>query len=270
MVASYPLRDERCASVADSFESYRDLALLESYALTAMSCRSDMIRFVKSFCCQTLDADLVVDEAISKGWEILAAEASGRLDPHSFRLMPNMDLQSFIRFLVGRPYAGRRGGIVATHVRRVHVRMSREISLEKLLEADSGAVDRIDDMLLTPSDWVSDTIDVLDDALAQLKPRERFIVEARFGIPITEEFNAASIQQKARRAGFSLREAGRMGARAKRTAVGENRSRLEIQELALLLDLSTRQVGRLFATAIGALRQFLAEYLNSEEKTAAA
>lgn len=186
MVSNSPFPNECYVAVAASLESHADLALLEAYAVAAMSCRNDLIRFVKSFCCRALDAELVVDEAISKGWEILIAEANGRLPPHRFRLMPDMDLQSFIRFLVGRPYAGRRGGVVGTHARRVHIRMSREISLEKLLEADSGAIDRVDNMNPALPDWISDTLEALDGALARLQPRERFIVEARFGIPVTE------------------------------------------------------------------------------------
>jgi hypothetical protein len=100
----------------------------------------------------------------------------------------------------------------------------------------------------------------LDRALASLDPRSRFIVEWHYGIPVELSFDPAGLRARSQRVRFSHKETSVVLTRAKFVAIAPEATKLEIQQIAVLLTLGTRQVGRLLAQA----RNKLAATLEAE------
>lgn len=232
-------------------------AVAADYAVAAMGCRSALVGSVKRFGIPSVDAELVVDEAISKGLEILLAQAAGELGPGRFRFGNTTGYESWLRCIVGRPYAGPRGGVTATHVRRARSRRLREVALDDVIGADGAGEVPIGMVVMPEVHHQVDVIEALERVIRYLAPRERFIVEARFAIPATIKLDPAGIHQRAIRAGITPLEARRLLCRAKRQEIRADEGGLTVQQIAALLDLSARQAGRLLACAVQTLRSRL-------------
>ena len=123
-----------------------------------------------------------------------------------------------------------------THNRRESKRMAREIDLE----------DEYPDEGTASEGGLDDIAQSVREGLSALTGRQRFIIEARFGLPEKLGFGDLALAARLKACGLPV---GKIKSRAKRAKIDPNAEKLQMQQIAAILDLSDEQVRRDFRTA---------------------
>lgn len=234
--------------------------VMNLYGALSELARPKLIKATASQAQGGINPEDVVSEVIEKGFltiyvamgGILPEEEIGSVKPAKnfiFDEDSGLTFYGWLKRLLGAAYPALSGGdnklgILWTHNRRQGKRAIRET---ELTDAHENSVAETDD-------GFEDMAEMLSPAIAGLNDRQRFIVEARYGLPLGLGFHDIALARRAKMCGLPP---AKLKARAKRAQIDPEAAKLQVQEIAALLDLSVEQVGR---DCRAAKKQLLAFY----------
>jgi len=137
---------------------------------------------------------------------------------------------------------GSNGGVLRNHNRRAETRSK---NLTSVPDYESGELadtnhDAIEDTI--DAIRVGDHIDQLEAAVEELPPRQRFIVTVRFGLGTDAPYSAPKLKSMVR--DFKLPFATKIISLINRFYFSESGKKLQVQEIAVILDIGPKQVRR--------------------------
>lgn len=225
--------------------------VMDLYSAFAEAARESLEKAAAFGAQDGVDPAEVASDVIFKGFITIHVQMGGVLDDVMGDVQPatnfafseetGLTLFAWLKCLMGAAYPALSGdrsklGMLWTHNRRESKRMAREIDLEDNY-ADEGAASEND---------TNDIEQMVREGLSELTGRQRFIVEARFGLPENLGFGDVALAARLKASGLPI---GKIKSRAKRAKIEPNAEKLQMQQIAAILDLSDEQVRRDFRAA---------------------
>ena len=196
------------------------------------------------------DPDEVLSAALERGVTSLYDQFRGKKTTFVFSRQNNVtELNVWLLCVIGRPGAGKRSGLIGTHIQRI----KRERTLfVAITEDDTEIPDRGDEGASFEELSLRG-----EKELCLLRPQEQFIFRLGFGLHDESELGARSIAAIASRCGFPAREVNQIRRRAAMLFSGQEKppKNLSQKQIGAMLDISDRQVGIIKAITLTALRQ---------------
>jgi len=218
------------------FDTVADL-----FGRRAMSTRPALVAMVASY--RVGDAEQIVDDAIVDCFlvikAIFAREESTKLFAY---LGPPQSIPSWILARIGNPLRPKQGGIIQTVIKRERAKLKREAPMDETSDVAIGEGDEFGDL---SADLVH--------LLASLEPRERFVIECRYWFSPGNKFDTSGLRELCRRAG--VKDTASIVRRSKGMNIPATAKTLTVREMAVLLDLSEKQVTRIHKEAVLKLRE---------------
>jgi RNA polymerase sigma factor (sigma-70 family) len=181
----------------------------------------------------------VVEDAIENGWKRIKAVFDGTQE--GFRYRGDISIASWLVLLIGDPEHPEKGGVIHKHLRaQRRLGQYEEVPLEdEHFPLMSDESDDGDDPVVT-----DERIEALKQYLASLEGQEHFVVGAFYGVPPELGFSEKDVRARCALAKFSKGDTKSIVARWRRLKLDPSKRELEQEQIAALLDKSTRHVRR--------------------------
>ena len=215
----------------DTFDKAADI-----YLRRAIDLRTRLLGYVKSLNVRGLDQELIVDEAIEKGFKIITAQYNGHLDKKAFKFSKQfgLGLVDWLICIIGNSIPGPKGGIVLSHKRKVD---------KYPLVSDSEY--NISTIIDYSDNEQKLNLEILFEGLKKLKdPKRRFIIESYYGLHDELTFSATDLKKRVNICNLKYFDKKDIISRAKLINIPTKSKKLTRKKLALLLDRSVKQISR--------------------------
>lgn len=190
------------------------------------------------------DAEDVISRGVEDALSLLMDDYLGRSTRFRFDPSYGLTFKHFLMRVVGRPGGGAVSGRAGDEFTRALRRSQRHVPLEPLIS-----------LLAAPEPEIVDpTIDALSKTLKALPALEQFVLRARFGLHGQRQLDADGIDVLCREVGLPSPSRRKLRERAQQQGTVRRSATLRMNEIAALLDVSTKQVNTIKNRAFGRLR----------------
>lgn len=238
------------------------------YAKLAEQHRAYLERIASHYSWNGTSKEDVVSETIIKGYVTIAVQM-GASEEYLSTDLPVKPTKNFkfeedgglgVREWLKKLMLGKfgKGGVTRTHNRRSKKLLEMEVEYpegETIDFADPGNLDMEAEI---DARTTGDKIDQMEASFNKLPPRQKFILVARFGLGVDEPFTSQNLAAKAKE--FGLQEVRKISRRATHLGFSPEARKLKIQDIAIMLDISTKQVSRDMASSYKAIKNDLNEW----------
>ena len=233
--------------------------VMNLYGALAEAARPELTKVAKAIAYDGVSVEDLVSETIFKGFLTIHTQVGGEnfSDPNAqdgtvpdvepakkfrFDIERGLSLKSWLVLLM-KGTGAFSSGVARTHNRR----MARTNEREAPLETYDLAEVEIDD-----DEKIENELQSMEVALELLPGRQKFILKTRFGLPVGAKWTGDALVQLAKDCG--LANAQKLRTRAKRAAIDPGSTKLQMQQIEQLLDVSSKTVQRELNSALKELK----------------